>query len=317
MFTLTLLVCKPLSQLSRYVVLSKKGLGYGFMAYFIWGLFPLYWKPLSAIPAFEILAHRMVWSLVVIAILLTYRKEWSVLQASLSNRKTVLTFLCSSILLATNWGGYIWAVNNDMILECSLGYFMNPLVNVMLGALVLKEHLRSGQKLAIMIAAAGVVWLTIHLGHLPWIALLLALSFGLYGLIRKTASLNSLEGLSLETLLLAGPALLWLIWRDTAGIGHFGHVVWWQNLMLVGAGIVTTGPLLLFAAGARRLPLSTMGLLQYMTPTIQFFMGIWLYHEPFDHARLLGFIAIWCALALYTMEGLWQQRKTMMAAMPQ
>lgn len=292
---------------------SRQGLLAGFFAYFFWGLFPLYWKPLSHVPAIEILGHRMVWSLVFVAVVLFWMKDVKRTFSLLKAPGIAKTFLLSSLLLATNWGLYIWAVNEGMILECSLGYFMNPLVNILLGAVFLKERLRPLQKIAVLIATLGVVWMTFHLGKLPWVALILALSFGFYGLIRKTAKLNSLEGLSVETLLLAGPALIFLLSLEWLGKGSFGHIPAYQSWMLAGAGIVTAVPLLLFAIGARRLPLSTMGILQYLSPSIQFGLGVWLYHEPFDHVRFMGFIAIWTALAIYTLEGVYRQARAQFA----
>ena len=219
------------------------------------------------------------------------------------------TCAVSALLLSTNWLVYVWAVQQGHVVEASLGYFINPLVNVMLGFVFLRERLRPVQRLAIGLAAAGVIWLTLTAGRLPWIALVLALSFGVYGLMRKTAHLGALEGLTLETLILSPFAAVALIWWTSQGASAFatgdaGHIAW-----LLLAGPLTAVPLLLFAAGARRITLTTLGLVQYLSPTIQFLLGVWLYHEPLAGARLVGFVLIWSALAVYSAESLWRSRR--------
>nr|WP_184036797.1 EamA family transporter RarD [Chitinivorax tropicus] len=286
---------------------------FAFGAYFCWGLFPLYWKPLQHVPALEILAHRVAWSLLLLAGVLTIRRHWSWLDGAVRTPRVLGGFLASSVLLSVNWFIYIWAVNAGHVVESSLGYFINPLISVLLGSLVLHERLRTAQLLAVSIAALGVIWLTVSLGKLPWIALALAVSFGMYGLLRKVASLGSLEGLSLETMLIGGPAVGFLLWSEWQGSGHFAHVDAFTNAMLLGSGVVTAIPLLLFGAGARQLTLTTLGLMQYIAPTLQFLIGVFVYHEPFNQDKLVGFGLIWLALLLFSGEGLWRSRKLAMA----
>ena len=282
----------------------QKGGLYAASAYVLWGVLPLFWKALHDVPAIEILAHRMVWSLLVVLLLLAYQGHWSWLRTALRDRRTVLTFTTTAVVLSLNWFVYIWAVNAGHVVEASLGYFINPLVNVLLGRLFLHERLRLWQGIAIVIALGGVLYLTISYGVVPWIALTLALSFGLYGLLRKTAALNSLEGLTMETLLLFFPALVYLLWLGMNGTGAFGTAGLTTTALLAGAGIPTALPLLLFAAGARRITLTALGILQYIAPSIQFALGVLLYHEPLSQARLVGFGLIWVACALYTVESI-------------
>lgn len=258
----------------------------------------------------EILLHRMVWSLVFVAIVLAVRKQWAWLGSVMRQPKVLAGFAASALLLSCNWFIYIWAVNNGHVVESSLGYFINPLFNVLLGMLILRERLRPVQWTAVGIAACGVAWLTWHGGALPWIALLLATTFALYGLLRKTAALGALEGLALETLLLFPLAFGYLVMLSMEGQNHFMAASTSSQLLLAAAGPITAIPLLLFASGARRIPLSLLGLLQYIGPTLQLLLGVWLYHEPFGGARLAGFALIWSALAIYTAEGLWKNWKT-------
>jgi chloramphenicol-sensitive protein RarD len=280
------------------------GVFYGAGAYLLWGLLPIFWKALHHVPALEILAHRMVWSLVFVVVLLALQGHWRWLVPTFRNRRILLTFTISALLLSLNWFMYIWAVNSGHIVETSLGYFINPLVNVLLGTLFLKERLRPWQAAAILVALLGVLYLTLRYGALPWIALTLAVSFGVYGLLRKTAPLSSLEGLTLETLLLFVPALLYLLSLAFTGRGAFGHTDLATMLLLAGGGIATALPLLLFAAGARRVTLTLMGILQYIAPTMQFLIGVFVYHEALSRDRLIGFCLIWLALAIYSLEGL-------------
>ncbi|MBC7685345.1 MAG: EamA family transporter RarD [Bdellovibrionales bacterium] len=279
------------------------------LAFLCWGLFPLYFHALSEVPPMQILVHRVLWSLLFLAIILTVRRQWKWLGELRSQPKVMGSFVVSSLLLSGNWLLYIWAVNSGHVIEASLGYFINPLVNVMLGYLVLKERLRAGQWAAIAIATLGVLWLTFQAGQIPWIALILAASFGGYGLMRKTAALGALEGLSFETLILFPFALGYLGWLSLHGQNSFATVAsdstrW----LLVAAGPVTAIPLLLFASGARKIPLSVLGLLQYIGPTIQMSLGIFMFHEAFTPARLVGFVLIWSALALYAAEGMYQRK---------
>ena len=281
------------------------------LAFLLWGLFPLYFHALGEVPPEQILAHRMVWSLLFLAIVLTLRRQWKWLPQVLRQPRIVGTFVASALLLTANWGIYIWAVNNGHVLDASLGYFITPLFNVLMGLLVLKETLRRGQWLAIGVAAAGVLWLTWQAGQLPWIALLLAATFGGYGLLRKTAALAALEGLSFETLLLFPLAAGYVIWLTAHGDNAFLNTPHDSTRwLLVAAGPITAIPLLLFAAGARRIPLSVLGMLQYIAPTIQMILGLIVFHETFSPARLAGFIVIWSALGLYVAEGFLTARRT-------
>ena len=284
----------------------RKGMLFAAASYVIWGLFPLYFKALQSIPAIEILLNRMVWSLLFMLLVLAWRQQWSWLGTVRRQPRVLAGFGASALLLASNWFIYIWAVNNGRVVDSSLGYFINPLVNVLLGFLVLRERLRPGQWAAVALAAAGVAWLTWQAGQLPWIALVLAGTFASYGLLRKTASLGALEGLSLETLLLFPLALGYLGWLTLDGHNAFLAAPGATQWLLVAAGPITAIPLLLFAYGARRIPFSTLGLLQYIGPTLQLLLGVWLYHEPFSGARLAGFVLIWAALAVYWLEGVWR-----------
>jgi chloramphenicol-sensitive protein RarD len=279
-----------------------RGIAYAALAYICWGLFPLYFLQLAAIPPVEVVAHRVVWSLVFLLALLGLRRQWAWLGPVLHQPKVLGAFAASALLLAGNWGVYIWAVTHGHVLDASLGYFITPLVNVLLGTTVLHERPRPAQWAALSLAGAGVLWLTVQSGQLPWIALVLAASFGTYGLLRKIAVLGALEGLTLETLLLAPIAFAALAWWAALGTAGFPANTWQTNLWLIGVGPVTAVPLLLFAAGARRITLTTLGLLQYLGPTIQFGLGVWLFREPLTAPRLLGFALIWGALLLYSAD---------------
>jgi chloramphenicol-sensitive protein RarD len=274
------------------------------LAFLCWGLFPLYFHALGTIPPTQILAHRMLWSLLFLLIVLLVRRQWGWLQL-VRQPRVFFSFVASALLLSVNWLIYIWAVNNGHVLESSLGYFINPLVNIMLGYLLLKERLRPAQWMAIGVAALGVAWLAWQAGTVPWIALSLALSFGGYGLLRKTAALGALEGLSFETMVLFPLAAGYVIWLTMHGQNAFINTDSdGMRLLLIAAGPITAIPLLLFASGARRIPLSVLGLLQYLSPTLQFLLGVWLFHEAFSADRLIGFALIWIALALFAIEGL-------------
>jgi chloramphenicol-sensitive protein RarD len=274
------------------------------LAFLCWGLFPLYFHALGTIPPTQILAHRMLWSLLFLLIVLLVRRQWAWLRL-VRQPRVFFSFVASALLLSVNWLIYIWAVNNGHVLESSLGYFINPLVNIMLGYLLLKERLRPAQWMAIGVAALGVAWLAWQAGTVPWIALSLALSFGGYGLLRKTAALGALEGLSFETMVLFPLAAGYVIWLTMHGQNAFINTDSdGMRLLLIAAGPITAIPLLLFASGARRIPLSVLGLLQYLSPTLQFLLGVWLFHEAFSADRLIGFALIWIALALFAIEGL-------------
>lgn len=285
------------------------GIVYASLAYLSWGLFPLYFRQVAAVPALEVVLHRTLWSLVFVLALLAMRRQWAWMGEVLRQPRVLGAFALSALLLAANWLTYVWAVNNGHVVDASLGYFILPLVNVALGYVFLHERPRPGQWLAVTVAAAGVLWLTLLTGRLPWIALVLALSFGFYGLLRKVAVLGALEGLTLETVLLAPVTMAVLgvwAWQGQGALvqGDASTLGW-----LVLAGPVTAIPLLWFAAGARRIPLATMGILQYIAPSLQLALGVWLFHEAFDVSRLAGFVLIWAALLVYTLEGWWVRRR--------
>lgn len=277
----------------------RDGLLFALGCYGLWGVLPIYWKQLLAVPAPEILAHRMVWSLGFVLLLLAFKQRWRWIGQL--RRGTVGVYLGAALLLAVNWGLYIWAVNAGFIVETALGYFINPLISVAFGALFLGERLRRGQQVAIGLAAVGVLSLTFAYGRPPWISLTLAVSFATYGLLKKKAPLGALEGLSLETALLCLPALGYLLWLG--GSGAFGDDPR-TTALLTFSGAATALPLVFFAAALRRLTLSLMGVVQYAAPTTQFLLGVYLYGEPFDAHRLVGFGFIWLGLAVYTAEGL-------------
>lgn len=294
--------------------LVKKGVLAGVAAYTLWGLLPVYWKALQAVPALEILVHRTVWSLVFVMLLQAILRRWDWLRLVRQQPRMLRIFLGSTVLLSLNWLTYIWAVNAGHIVDASLGYFINPLVSVLLGMIFLGERLRPWQGVAVGLAAASVLYLTLGLGSLPWIALVLAGTFGFYGLLRKTAPLGSMEGLSVETALMSLPALVYLLVLEATGQGSFGHAGAATSLLLAGTGVVTAVPLLLFAWAARNTTLATVGILQYIAPTFQFLLGLLVYHEPFSPARLLGFGGVWLALVIYTAEALTQERHRRAAA---
>ncbi len=275
------------------------------LAFTIWGIFPVYLKLLQGLPPLEILSHRVVWSIVFLSAVLTWRRQWDWASSVRAKPRIALTFIASAAALGANWVIYIWAVNADRIIDASLGYFITPLFNVLFGIL-LGERLNAVQWTSIALAACGVGWLTLSAGHLPWIGLLLAISFSFYGLLRKTAPLGALEGLSVETLAMLLPAAAFLLLPWSGSSHAFAEGSPATRLLLMAAGPVTAIPLLLFAFGARRIPLSVLGLLQYIGPSIQLLLGIWLYHEPFDGQRLAGFALIWSGLALFSAQGLWQ-----------
>jgi chloramphenicol-sensitive protein RarD len=272
---------------------------------------PVYWKAIEHVRAQEILSHRVVWSLAVALGVLALRRQWGWLREVSRRPAILLPFVGTAVLLTVNWLIYIWANNNGHIVETSLGYFINPLINVLLGVLLLGERMRAWQWAAVGLASVGVAYLTISYGRLPWIALVLALTFGLYGLIRKTAALESTQGLAVEMALMFLPALGYLVYLGIRGAGSFGRAgVGVPTTALLGlAGIVTAVPLILFAYGARRVPLTRLGVLQYAAPTLQFLVGVILYDEGFSKARLIGFGIIWAALLVYSIEGTIHQRR--------
>lgn len=286
----------------------NKGVLYAIAAYGMWGFFPLYFKAVSQVPALQILSHRVIWSFVFLAILISIKRDWQKLRAA-SNKKVLLTYLIAALLLAVNWFIFIWGVNAGFVIESSLGYFINPLVNVLLGTIFLRERLKPIQWIPIGLAAVGVLYLTLSYGRPPWIALSLALTFGLYGLMKKLAPLNALYGLTLETVILFGPCLAYLLLMEQAGTGSFGHLGLGIDAILAMGGVLTALPLLFFASAAHLIPLTTMGLIQYISPTLQFLTGVVIFHEPFTEARVIGFSIIWIALILYSASNLFERWK--------
>ncbi|HUN92121.1 MAG TPA: EamA family transporter RarD [Burkholderiaceae bacterium] len=287
----------------------RRGALYAAGAYVLWGVFPLYFKALRPVPATEIVAHRMVWSLAFVAALLAIQRRWAWLRELRNGTRTWLVFAGSALLITANWTIYIWAANSGHVIDASLGYFINPLVSVLLGAAALGERLRPPQWAAVALAAAGVVVFGIEAGSPPWIGLGLAVSFALYGLMRKIAHLGALEGLALETALMFPFAVAYLGWLAFDGRNSFVDAPWTLRGLLCAAGPVTAVPLLLFAAGARRITLTLLGVLQYVSPTLQWLLGILVFHEAFDRGRAIGFALIWIALAAYSAEGSWQVLK--------
>ena len=278
-------------------------------AFLIWGLLPLYLKPMNSVPALQIMSHRLLWCCLFVMIWLGVRGQLGGVRAALADGPTRLRLFITALLISVNWIVYVWGVNSGHVLETSLGYFINPLVNVLLGVLILKERLNRPQQLAVAFAFAGVAWLTIQTGKLPWIALTLAISFGLYGLIRKMVKVDAIAGLGAETLLIAPFAAIYLIWLEVTGGGAFGNTTLLIDVMLFAGGFVTAIPLALFAFGARLIPYSTVGLIQYIGPTMQLLLGIFLYHEPFTETRAVGFAMIWMALVIYAGDGIIRSRR--------
>ncbi len=282
---------------------SEKSLGliFGLSAYILWGLFPLYWPLLKPASAYEIVAHRAVWTLVFCLVVLAFHKKLGHTFAQLKKPKTLFGLAATSALISINWIVYIWATNTGHVVEASLGYYINPLVIIAFGVLLLKEKMRTGQWIAVGIATTGVAVLTIDYGRLPWIALALALSWGSYGVIKKVLGLGALEGLTIETMLSFIPYMTFLLFIQNNGTGQFGHHLA-LSFLLLSAGAVTAIPLLLFNGSTTRLPYTVIGLLQYITPTIQFSIGVWVRHEAMPAARWIGFIFIWFALATLAID---------------
>lgn len=278
-------------------------------AYTLWGIAPLYFKQIDFVPALEILLHRILWSFVLLALILTVMKQWPTVQAVFKKPKLLAAMLGTALLLAGNWGLFIWAVNNGHMLEASLGYYINPLLNILLGMLFLGERLRKLQWAAVTLALTGVLIQLAYFGSLPWVALVLASSFALYGLFRKKLAVDALSGLFVESLLLMPLALLyWWQFADSAAANLLQNNLG-LNLWLIAAGVVTTVPLLCFIAAARRLQLSTMGFFQYIGPSFMFVFGVFLYNEPLDPSKLVTFAFIWTALLVYSLDAVWQMNK--------
>ena len=285
-----------------------RGVIYGASAYVTWGIIPIFWKFLTHVGAVEIVAHRIVWTLIFAIAALAAWERLPKLWAALRTPRTVMALAVSALLIAVNWGLFIWAVTADRIIDTSLGYYINPLVSFMLGVVWLGERLTKIQLVAIGLAVLGVLNQTLSLGYLPWISLALAVSFGIYGLIRKTVAVESLEGLTIEAILLAPVSLGYIVYLVVSGQGAFFHVSLNTDLLLVLAGPLTAIPLLLFAAGARLVRLSTMGFLQYLAPSISLVLAVFLYHEPFTQAHAVTFALIWSALALVSWEAFRRER---------
>jgi chloramphenicol-sensitive protein RarD len=293
--------------------LSRSGLALGLGAYLLWGVLPLYFKAIGHVGALEIVAHRIIWSLFFLAALLTVAKRWPAIATALATPRVLLTLAVTAVLIGVNWLVYIYAVVTGHVLEGSLGYYLNPLVNVLLGVVLLKEKLTMMQKVAVFLAAAGVAVLAAGAGSAIWISLTLAASFALYGYLRKVATVDSLEGLSIETAFLAPLALGWIVWLQLSGTGAFLESGGTDVLLVLG-GAITAIPLLLFTAAARRLPYSTLGFLQYVAPSLQFLLAVLVFGEPLTTAHIVCFAAIWTALAIFIVEGIRGVRRRPAAA---
>ncbi|WP_298273498.1 EamA family transporter RarD [Geobacter sp.] len=281
---------------------ARLGVTYALAAYLVWGFFPIYFKALAGVAPLEVLSHRIVWSVVTLALMLTVARRWEGVRAVFARPRTLLTLCATSLLIAVNWLVFIYAVGAGKVLQSSLGYFINPLVSALLGVLFLRERLGAKQKASFLLAATGVLFLTIHHGELPWISLVLAFSFGLYGLLRKQAPVDSLSGLTVETILLFLPALGYLGWLAAGGRSAFVAGPPHLTLLLACAGVLTSTPLIWFAAATKRLRLATVGLMQYIVPTLHFLLAVFAYGEPFTRAHLMSFACIWAGLVLYTID---------------
>jgi chloramphenicol-sensitive protein RarD len=283
---------------------KRAGVVYGLAAFLSWGVLPLYFKAVASVSSLEVLAHRVVWSLIFLLILTLARGRWSAFTALFRSRRTQLTLMTTTVLIATNWGVFIWAVANDQLVEASLGYFITPLINVVLGFFFLRERLRPIQLVAVFLATCGIVWMTANLGHPPWISMILAVSFGFYGLLRKQLPVSGIQGLTAETLMLSPVAVGWMLWRLREGDLVFLNTTAGMDLLLLSAGVLTALPLIWFAEGARRLRLATMGFLQYLAPSGQLLLAVVFFGEPFTGIHAVSFGLIWIALALYTSDTL-------------
>lgn len=279
-------------------------------AYVAWGLFPFYWKQVDRVPALQVIGHRIFWSFVTLAVVALWMGQGRRL-ARASSRRVLLVYGAAAVLVSGNWFAYIWAVGHGFIVETSLGYFINPLVSVVLGVLVFSERLRWMQWTAVGLASAGVTYLTFAYGVVPWIALTLAVTFAVYGVIKRLAPLGSLDGLTIETAITAVPALAYLLYSEQSGAGAFGHAGVVTTLYLTGAGIVTTVPLVLFSTAVRQIPMTMIGILQYIAPTLQLATGVLFYHEPFSNSQLIGFGGVWAGLVVFGIDGLVARRNNL------
>jgi len=298
------------------VTSTRRGTLFGAAAYLLWGLFPLYWPLLAPSGSLEVLAHRVLWSLVVVVLLLAATRRLQSVRAVLADRRRMLQLTAAAVVIAVNWGTYIYGVTNERVVETSLGYFVNPIVTVLLGVLVLGERLRRTQWAALGLAFVAVVVLTVENGRPPWIALLLAFSFALYGLLKKTARVGAVEGLAVESAVLLPVAAAYVGVLGATGAGTFASEGAGHAVLLALSGLVTAVPLLLFAGAASRVPLTTLGLLQYLAPTMQFLLGVTLFDEPLPPVKLLGFVLVWAGLALFTADLVRHHRRALRLAVP-
>ncbi|MCP4353897.1 MAG: EamA family transporter RarD [Desulfobacterales bacterium] len=290
-------ISKPVSE-------SSLGVSYASAAYLIWGLAPLYWKELDFVPALEIIMHRIVWSFLFLIPLLLLLGRVNEFITAVKNRRTLMALILTAFLIWCNWFVFIWAVNHGHILQTSLGYYINPLISVLMGMIFLKERLRPMQVVAVILAGTGVVYLTVQYGEFPVISLALAFSFGSYGLVRKIAPVGSVAGLSVETLILSFPALAYLLYSDVSGTGTFLRVNTRTDLFLIGTSLFTAVPLIFFTLGAKRLHLSTVGFLQYIAPSCCFILAVFVFHEPISKVQIHTFMMIWAALFIYSADSL-------------
>lgn len=288
---------------------SRRGITLGVAAYALWGLFPLYWPLLEPAGAVEILAHRIFWSLIVMAVLVVAARRTAQFRANLRNPRVRNLLTLAAVLVTCNWGTYIWGVNHKHVVETSLGYFINPLVTVLMGVLILGERLRRWQWIALGLATAAVVALTVEYGQPPWIALILAFSFGSYGLCKKKANVGAVESLAFETTVLAPFALAYIVFLTATGASHFTNSGAGHAALLVGTGIVTAVPLICFGGAATRLSMTMLGMLQYLAPVIQFLLGVFALHEPMPPMRWVGFVLVWLALAMFSAESYLHRRE--------
>jgi chloramphenicol-sensitive protein RarD len=286
----------------------NKGILNGIAAYALWGFFPIYWKLLHQVPALQVIGHRIGWSFILLTAFILFTKQWKEFRSTALTPRNIAIYSVAGVLLTINWLVYVWGVNAGFIVETSLGYFINPLLSVLLGVIFLRERLRPTQWIPVALAAAGVIYLTLAYGRLPWIALSLAFTFGFYGFVKKLAPLGSLYGLALETGIVFPVALIFLAFVEFSHTGAFLHNGALIDGLLIGAGVVTTIPLLMFASAARQIPLSVVGILQYIAPTLQFLIGVFLFHEPFDQSHLIGFGLVWLALIIFWGESYFAHR---------
>ena len=288
---------------------SRRGLWIAVAAFVIWGLMPLYWHLLRHVPSLQIVLHRSIWCAILVAAFLTLRQGRGWLREILAQPRLAGMLAMSGVLIAANWSLYVWAVNSGHVVEASLGYFINPLLNVVIGVLFLRERLSPPQWIAVVLAGCGVLWLTFNYGSFPWIALSLAASFGFYGFIRKLAVVDSIPGLAIESLYLFLPALAAVVWMEMQGSGGFTSTWGWQiNALLVFAGVLTALPLIGFSYAVRRVPYTVIGFMQYIAPTLQLLIGVLVFHEVFDRDRAIGFAFIWIGLAIFAVDGVWRSR---------